>query len=146
MAERVTIRQKSNFETEFWAAAPDGEEGGHLHPVGGLHELTPYGMLLASLGGCTAIVLNTYASNHGLPLEQVELRLSYERRFDDDCENCERIQDYREVISEEIVLHGALDEKQRQKLYQVSKQCPIHKMLVSGAPVESRLLEGAEAA
>jgi uncharacterized OsmC-like protein len=95
-------------------------------------------MLLASLGSCTAIVLNTYARNHGLALDEVELRLAYERKFDEDCENCEVIDAYREVITEEILFTGSLTEQERRKLYQVSKQCPIHKMLEAGVPVESR--------
>lgn len=141
MSERIVIRQNNRFETEFEAADPHDLQG-KLSSVAGIHQLTPYGMLLAGLGSCTALVLHTYAQNHGLGLSQVELRLTYDRIFDDDCENCEIIEQYREVIQEEIVLTGDFDQVTRQKLYQISKQCPIHKMLESGVEVNSSLVEG----
>ena len=148
MGERVVVRQNSRFETEF-RAAPEEEHGHHAHdhgvepepqPVMHIHELTPYGMLLASLGGCTAIILNTYAQNHGVALEEVELHLEYERLFARDCIDCEEIDEYTEQITQNLILRGELSEKDRNKLYQIAHQCPIDRMLQGGIKIESNLV------
>jgi putative redox protein len=98
-------------------------------------------MLLSGLGSCTAIVLHTYAQHHGVDLQEVELRLNYDRIFADDCVQCEDIQEYREQIEEEITLIGNLTPEERKRLFMVSKHCPIHKMLQHGIEVKSYLGE-----
>jgi putative redox protein len=139
MAERVIIKQNIEFATQILAADPHEPDSDEFHPVSGVHQLTPYGMLLAGLGTCTTIVVNTYAQNHGVPLDDVEIRLEYDRYFGDDCEECESIDEYREQIREEIVFNGDLTPEQRKRLFAVSQHCPIHKMLVHGIEVKSRL-------
>lgn len=141
MAEKVIIRQKSSFETEFLGPDPHHPEDDQVYPVTAIHHLTPYGMLLASLGSCTAIVLHTYAQSHGLALHEVEMRLTYDRVFKDDCINCAEIDRYEEKVWEEIILTGELDHAERDRLYRVSKQCPIHKMMEDGMVIESKLGE-----
>ena len=144
MAERVIVRQNSAFETEFLALDPHDPDAHDFHPVEHIHQLTPYGMLLAGLAGCTAIVLHTYAQHHGVDLQEVELHVQYDRVFADDCENCEGIEEYREQIEEQIVLTGDLTPEERRRLLIISRQCPIHKMLSHGIEVNSRLAEDAE--
>lgn len=141
MTEKVIIRQNSRFETEILAVDPEDSGGDRYQAVHAVHELSPYGMLLASLGGCTAIVLHTYAQNHGLALDAVELRLEFRRVFEEDCQNCTEIEQYKDQIEEELVLSGELSEQERSKLFQVAHYCPIHKMLESGMEVESKLVE-----
>ena len=138
MSEVVIIRQNAHFEIEVMAAEADGERG-DFHSVERLHEVTPYGLFLSSLGSCTAIVLHTYAQNHGLDLQDVEIRLEYRRLFQEDCQNCEDARPYEEHISEEIALRGDLTEGEREKLFRISHQCPIHKMLQSGIEIRSQL-------
>ena len=139
MAETVIVRQDATFRTEFRAPDPRDPESDTLNPVAHIHELTPYGMLLAGLGSCTAIVLHTYAQHHDIALEEVELRLSYDRIFAEDCRNCEFIHRYEDRISEEIVLRGDLDQATRDKLLKIAHQCPIQKMLEDATPVASFL-------
>lgn len=141
MSETIIVRQNREFLTEILAPDPHRPEDPQLYPVEHIYHLTPYGMLLASLATCTAIVLHTYAQNHGVDLEEVELRLGYERIFADDCRDCEAIDEYREQIVEEIVLKGHLSPQEQQKLLVVSRHCPVHKMLHQGIEVVSRLAE-----
>lgn len=141
MTERLILRQNNRFETEFLSTDPHQPESQEFKSTTNMHELTPYGLFLAGLAGCTAIVLHTYAQNHGLDLRKVELRLTYDRVFDEDCENCEEIERYTEQIDEEILLVGELDELEREKLFLVSKQCPIHKIVEDGIEVHSSLVE-----
>ena len=139
MPESVIVRQNSSFEIEILARdAHDPQDGGY-HRVDAVHLLTPYGMLLSGLGSCTAIVLHTYAQHHGVDLREVELHLTYDRVFADDCVDCEDIHEYREQIDEQILLVGDLTPQERKKLFSVSKHCPIHKMLIQGVEVRSHL-------
>jgi len=142
--ERVVVRQNSQFEISVLASDPHHPDDLSLHPVAAIHQLTPYGMLLASLGTCTAIVLHTYAQHHGVSLDEVELRLGYDRVFAEDCESCDKIAEYEEQVTLEIVLTGDLTPELRQRLYAVSKHCPIHKMLAHRIEVRSYLAEAAE--
>lgn len=141
MPEHVIVNQKSNFEIDFRAADPEAPEGAEPEPAHHIHELTPYGMMLASLGSCTSIVLHTYAHHHDVGLDEVEVSLRYERRFTEDCEDCEEIERYEEQIHEELVFHGDLDGGEREKLFRIAKQCSIYKMFKQGIKIESRLKE-----
>jgi putative redox protein len=85
--------------------------------------------------------MHTYAQHHGVNLQEVELQLTYDRIFTDDCVQCESIQKYKEQIETEITLIGDLIPKERERLFRVSKHCPIHKMLAHGIEVKSHLNE-----
>jgi uncharacterized OsmC-like protein len=141
MAEKVTVRQNNQFETDVLAQDPHNPDDQELYPIGDVHQLTPYGMLLAGLGSCTAIVLHTYAQYHDVALHEVELRLKYDRVFADDCKDCAGIEEYTEQIEEEIVLTGDLTPEEHKRLLVISRQCPIHKILAHGIEIESRLVE-----
>lgn len=137
MAERVIIRQDKEFQTSFSALDPEEDQVMEFHPIEQIHQLTPYGMLLSSLGSCTALVLHTYAQNHDIPLEAVELQLDYQRVFREDCEDCDQDKEYTEEILEAITLFGDLSERQRQKLMRVVSYCPIHRMLDEGIRIKT---------
>jgi putative redox protein len=141
MAESVIVRQNSQFETKILALDPHVPDAHDFQPVENVNQMTPYGMLLAGLASCTAIVLHTYAQHHDVDLREVELHLQYERVFAEDCKDCEGIQEYKEQIEEEIVLTGDLTPEERKRLYLISRHCPIHKMLSQGIEIQSRLLE-----
>jgi uncharacterized OsmC-like protein len=139
LPESVIVRQNSSFEIEILAQDAHNPQDDHFYSVDAVHHLTPYGMLLSGLGSCTAIVLHTYAQHHNVDLHEVELRLTYDRVFADDCVDCEDIHEYREQIDEQIVLTGDLTAQERKKLFSVSRHCPIHKMLTQGIEVRSHL-------
>ena len=135
MSERVVVYQDKSFRTDFRAADPNEEDTSELETVMHLHNLTPYGMLLASLGTCTAIVVNTYARNHGIPLRGITVDSTYERVFADDCEDCDMDNNYEEVIHEHVDFEGNLDDSQLKRLHQVAKACSVRRMLERGIRV-----------
>jgi putative redox protein len=94
-------------------------------------------MVLAGLGTCTAFVVNTYAEHHGFSTDAVELKLEYQRSFKDDCDHCEEIDKYEDVIGMTVRVEGDLTAEQRDKLFKISLHCPVHKMLKSGIRVKS---------
>lgn len=137
--ERVVIHQDKAFQVAYLAPDPDDPESGELRQVESVHRLTPYGMLLASLGSCTADVLITYANHHSIPLEEVALQLEYRRDYKEDCKECVGIDRYDETILLALELYGEmLLPQDRQKLMQIARQCPIHKMLQRGIEVALR--------
>lgn len=142
MGERVVVTQDRDFITTVEAADPHRPESEELQEVHHVHELTPYGMMMLSLGSCTGIVLHTYAHHHGIELHEVSFDMTYDRIFAEDCAECEEIETYQEHIDEAIALRGELSDAERERLYRVSHQCPIHKILQNGMTVESYLAEG----
>jgi putative redox protein len=140
MGEKVIIRQNSQYNTKIFGTDPEEPKSKELHPVKNIYDLSPYGMLLASLGSCTAVLLNSFAENHGLDLTEVEVQLEYKRSFKEDCKNCEEIEKYEDRIDDEIKLIGNLKQEEREKLFLVSRHCPIHKMLKGGIEVRSKLV------
>ncbi len=38
-----------------------------------------------------------------------------------------------------VTFKGDLNEEQKEKLFKISLQCPVHKMLINGIQVQSRL-------
>jgi putative redox protein len=120
MSEKVIIRQKRNYETSFMSLDPDEPGADKPRPVQGIHELTPYGMVLAGLGTCTAFVVNTYAEHHGIVVDSVELKLDYRRTFKEDCEHCEAIDKYEDQINMVVSFEGNLTSQQREKLFKIS--------------------------
>ena len=141
MTEIVVVRQNSKLETEFLAADTEAADqaGRDLHPVHVIQELSPYGLLLGSLGACTAILLHSYARNHNVKLQEVEMRMTYGRVFATDCKECEEKDKYAEGIDAEVGLTGELSSAERNKLFLISQHCPVHKILHSGIRTEFRL-------
>ncbi len=138
MSEKVIIRQTRDYETGFMALDPDAPASDRPRPVSNINELTPYGMVLAGLGTCTAFVVNTYAEHHGIAVDAVELKLDYRRTFKEDCEHCEEIDRYEDQINMAVSFEGNLTPEEQEKLFKISLHCPVHKMLKSGITVKSR--------
>jgi putative redox protein len=143
MAEAVIVRQNKDFSIGFWVLHAEEAEEPSFHSVKDVYQLSPYSMLLTSLGSCTTILLHTYAQHHNLDLQEVELRLRYDRVFDEDCQHCEEIERFEEVIEESFLFIGDLTEGDRKKLFQIAKQCPIYKMLHDGVQVKSQIIDAA---
>jgi len=141
MGERVIVRQDRNFITQVLAVDPHEPESDELHQVDHIHQLTPYGMLLTSLGSCTAIVLHTYAQHHNIDLEQVAVELEYSRVFAEDCADCEEIDEYEEHIEQEVSVSGNLTDRDQERLDAISRHCSIHKLLVHGVGIDTYLAE-----
>jgi uncharacterized OsmC-like protein len=141
MADRVIVRQDDNFGTQFWAEQEVEGKPGKMEAVEHIHQLNPYSMMLASLGSCTAIVLNTYAQYHKLELTEVEIHLQYNRNYQKDCETCEEVGNYTEEVVEELKLTGKLGSEEKQKLLHIAHACPIYKMFKEGIPIKTSLLE-----
>ncbi len=137
MTERVVVYQDKSFRTDFKAADPNAEDNSEVENVMHLHNLTPYGMLLASVAACTAIVVNSYARHHDVPLKGITVDTKFDRIFTEDCDDCDEDQEYEEVIRESISFEGDLDENQKKRLHKIAMACSIVRLLESGIKIKS---------
>ena len=99
---------------------------------------SPYELLLAALGSCTAITLRMYADRKKWPLERVEVRVRQARPHEPDCENCSTATVGVVHIEREIDFIGPLTDEQKRRLTEIADRCPVHQTLERGIPVEAR--------
>jgi putative redox protein len=93
--------------------------------------LSPYELLVASIGSCTVLTLKLYAQRSKWDLKEVYVYLTYAKKHADelmlDIEDMGKL----DHITKKIKLVGNLTEEQRLKLKEIASKCPVHKT-VSG--------------
>ena len=100
--------------------------------VGGLASgPTPYDLVLAGLGACTAMTLRLYAERKALPLDRVSVTLTHGRIHAADCEACETKEGMLDRIDKEIAVEGELSDEDRAKLLEIAEKCPVNRTLKS---------------
>ncbi|HKQ93877.1 MAG TPA: OsmC family protein [Blastocatellia bacterium] len=141
---RVKLTMKEGFRTQITAGAHTliADEP---KEVGGTDEgPSPYELLLAALGACTAMTLKMYVERKKLPITDVEVSLTFDRIHIDDCESCvkeERLNDQEvQHISRLIYVTGDVTEEQKERLLYIAGRCPVHVTLHSNPHVEDALI------
>jgi putative redox protein len=92
---------------------------------------TPYDLLLAGLGACTAITVRMYADRKGWRLRQTTVRLRHRRIHAKDCAGCETRTGQLDQIEREMQFEGELTDEQRARLLDIAERCPVHRTLHS---------------
>jgi len=101
--------------------------------VGGLGSgPTPYDLLSAGLGACTAMTLRMYARAKSLPLDRIKVTVGHKRERELPTDRFVR----------EISLSGPLTDDQKKRLLEIADKCPVHRTL-HGSGIETAL-EGTE--
>jgi putative redox protein len=119
--------------------------GGHVlvadEPLGVGDDLgpTPYDLLLASLGACTAMTLRLYATRKGWPLTQVSVELKHDRIHAHDSSDRGRPPGRIERIERIVDLAGPLTDEQRDRLVEIAERCPVHRTLMGEKQIVTRL-------
>ena len=85
---------------------------------GGNSGFRPHDLLEAALATCLNIWLSMFANNHGIPVAQVETRVSLDRSRSDEV-----------IFNYSIDISGALSGSEKQKLLSAARTCPVHKTL-----------------
>lgn len=100
---------------------------------------TPYDLLLAGLGACTAMTLRLYADRKGLPLARVAVALTHAKTYATDCAECETREGKIDRIERVLTLEGDLDAAARAKLLEIADKCPVHRTLHGEVWIPTRL-------
>jgi putative redox protein len=98
---------------------------------------TPYDLLNAALGACTAITLRMYAQRKGWPAGKIRVAVGHTR---------DPGKSPPDQFSRDISIAGPLDEAQRQRLLEIAEQCPVHRTLSGGARIATALDDAMPAA
>jgi putative redox protein len=89
----------------------------------------PYGLLTAALGACTTITVRMYADRKQWPLKGIKVRLTHDKIYAKDCEECENKEGKIDSFERELELEGDLSPEQRQRLLEIADRCPVHNTL-----------------
>lgn len=99
--------------------------------VGGLDSgPTPYELLSAGLGACTAMTCRLYAERKSWPLERVVVEVGHTAKAASVPDRFVR----------KIAFQGDLDEAQYVRLLEIADRCPVHRTLTESAVIETERL------
>ena len=103
----------------------------------------PYDLLSAALGACTTMTLRMYADFKKLDLPRVAVTVEHDKVHARDCQDCgEEINSQPGKIDRfERTIHvdGGVAPDLQAKLVEIADKCPVHKTLVHGAAVVTRI-------
>ncbi|TCU64030.1 putative redox protein [Bradyrhizobium sp. R2.2-H] len=109
-------------ESRFPVGGPDGV--GHISPGP-----NPYDLLSVSLAACTAMSVRFQARRRKLPLERLEVGVSFHHGAQGERDSFERT----------LVLEGELDAQQRAFLLEAANLCPVGQILGISADITTHL-------
>ncbi|PWG02297.1 alpha/beta fold hydrolase [Sphingosinicella humi] len=139
----VDMPLRSEAQSGFVVVEETGEGGFQVEVrAGGAHFLadepvevgglgsgpTPYDLLGAGLGACTAMTLRLYARGKGLPLERVRVTVGHSKSKDAAPPD---------LFVRQVRLEGALTDDQRRRLVEIAERCPVHRTLAGGARIDT---------
>jgi len=100
----------------------------------------PHEYLMAALGACASITAQMYAKRKQWNLQSVHIDVAYERLLAADNAASGESIGMLDRFEMEISLAGDLSEEQQNRLFEIANRCPTHRMLTSGAKIQSRLV------
>ena len=87
----------------------------------------PGDFLRMSLASCTAITLRMYSNRKNMDVKQIEVTVSNSPTTD------------KTVYQTEIKITGNISDADRERLIQIAKKCPMHKILTNPIQIEHTL-------
>lgn len=154
LPEPEVVEQVSS---DYPVVAHIGNEGYTTQLRAGRHHLTadepasvggtdlgpsPYELLSAALGACTAMTMKMYAERKGWDLQGAYVHIAHGKIHAADCATCAagttgKVDRFERVIE----LAGTLDDAQRARLLEIADKCPVHRTLHETVEVVTRLKE-----
>lgn len=93
---------------------------------------SPYQWLAAGLGACTSMTMRLYADRKGWPVSGIRVEVDHSKRGPDE-------EGHPDVFMRTVHLTGPLNNEQRERLLEIAEKCPVHKTLIGGSDVPTRL-------
>ncbi len=90
---------------------------------------SPYELLSAGLGACTAMTLQMYARRKKWDLQEVTVHIDHYKDYAHDLDHCEETEAKIDHFERVMELEGNLDEKQIRRLLEIADKCPVHRTL-----------------
>ena len=100
---------------------------------------TPYDLVSAGLGACTAMTLQMYARRKGWDLQEVDVQLSHSKDYVEDQSHLEASKSKIDHFERTIRMEGDLDDDQKTRLLEIADRCPVHRTLHSNIRVSTKL-------
>jgi putative redox protein len=128
--DKASVRLRAGLQAEItagehtWFADEPLEDGGTDTGA------NPPQQLLGALGACMAMTARHYADRKGWPLEGVDVALEMERVRGTDHPTYRGEAEFVHNIIERITFYGPLDEAQKTRLLEISRKCPVRRVLM----------------
>lgn len=119
---RFQVRVQTG-EQEFFADEPTAFGGLSSGP-------SPFDLMCAALGACTAITMRLYAERNGWSVGPFGVRVTHHKGSTDARDRFER-----------VLGLGKVSAEQRDRLIHIAERCPVHLLLERGADVTTSLAE-----
>lgn len=122
-------RVKLTTTRHEWFGDTAGEGGSDMGP-------NPEEMLLGALGSCTVMTLHMYADRKKWDLQKVEIDLELEKVKAADYDGYDGDAKFVNVLRQNLIFHGNLDDEQRARLMEIAEKCPVHRVIQGPAVFE----------
>lgn len=100
---------------------------------------SPYELVSAGLGACTAMTLQMYARRKKWDLQEVKVHLDHYKDYAEDMMAGEVPEGKIDHFTRILELEGDLDEDQRARLLEIANRCPVHRTLTEDVRVITKL-------
>jgi putative redox protein len=108
---------------------------------------SPYDLLAAALGTCTAMTIRLFADRRQIPLDRVTVEVDHNREHATDCQACADGHAPRiDRFECRIQLDGEVSPADRTRLLAVANRCPVHRTLAASSTIVTTELQAASAA
>ena len=97
---------------------------------------TPFDLVAAGLAACTAMTLRLYADRKKLALAGVDVQVGRDRIPAPDGATTHAKDGKVDRYCVQVTLSGALSDKEKARLLEIARRCPVHRALTSAALVE----------
>ncbi|MEL6140383.1 MAG: bifunctional alpha/beta hydrolase/OsmC family protein [Bacteroidota bacterium] len=102
---------------------------------------TPYELVSAGLGACTAMTIQMYARRKKWAVHEVRVHIDHRKDYAADMEEIEEKSAKIDHFDRVIELKGELDNQQKERLLEIANRCPVHRTLHENVIVNTILKE-----
>jgi uncharacterized OsmC-like protein len=100
---------------------------------------SPYELVSAGLGACTAMTLHMYARRKKWPLKEVVVHIDHYKDYATDAAHTEDAKSKIDHFDRLLEIEGDLDDTQRARLLEIADKCPVHRTLHNAVLVNTTL-------